>query len=113
MSSPRAAATPRTRSRRARPPWPVLPEETDAAAGAQPRRPSLPGPGRRGEADGAGAQPGVDRPQRVRPGCDAHRDVRVHDRPADLSAEPDARPAPAALPRPDRGVAAAADDGGG
>ena len=73
---------------------------------AQPRRPPLPGPGRRRQAAGAAALPGVDRPQRLRPGRDPDRDVRVHGRPAALPAQPGARLQYMHVPRPDRREAA-------
>ena len=47
----------------------------------------------------------VDGPQRVRSGRDADRDVRLHDRPAALPAQPGARPAAREVPGPDRPAA--------
>ena len=54
------------------------------------------------------ALPRVDRPQRLRPRRDADRGVRPDGRPADLPAEPGARPALRQVPGADRRRAAAA-----
>ncbi len=103
-----------------RPPQPGVPllhdprrrrASTDGDRRTQPRRSAVPGPRRRRQADGDGALPGVDRPQRVRPGRDADRDVRVHDRPAALPAQPRAGPAVRQVPRADRDPAVPADRG--
>ena len=51
------------------------------------------------------ALPRVDRPQRLRPGRHAHRDVRLHDRPAPLPAQPRARPQLREVPRAASGSA--------
>src|SRR5215475_6184498 len=66
---------------------PTVRRRTDAAR-AQPGRPALPAAGGRGQAVRPAELPGVDRPQRVRPRCDAHRDVRALGRPARLPAAP-------------------------
>ena len=76
-----------------------------AAPDSEPRRPPLPGPRRRRQAPGPAALPGVDRPQRLRPGRHADRDVRLDDRPAALPAQPRARPQLRQVPRADRGAA--------
>ena len=81
------------------------------AARPQPGRPTLPGPRRRRQAPGPAALPGVDRPQRVRPRRHADRGVRPDGRPADLPAQPGARPALREVPRADRRRAAAAGRG--
>ena len=59
----------------------------------QPRRPPLPGPRRRRQAARPAALPGVDRPQRLRPGRHAHRGVRLDDRPARSTASTASRTA--------------------
>ena len=74
----------------------------DGPARPQPRRPPLPGARRRRQAPRAAALPGVDRPQRLRPRRHAHRDVRLHDRPAAVPAQPGARPQLREVPRADR-----------
>ena len=63
---------------------------------------ALPGPRRRGEADGPATLSRVDRPQRLRPGRHAHRDVRVDDRHAALPPQPGARPSLRQVPRAHR-----------
>src|SRR5215475_15911444 len=78
---------------------PTVRRRTDAAR-AQPGRPALPAAGGRGQAVRPAELPGVDRPQRVRPRCDAHRDVRAHGRPARLPAEPGAGEELPGLPGP-------------
>ena len=55
--------------------------------------------------------PGVDRPQRVRPGRDADRDVRLDDRPAALPAQPRPGPELRQVPRADRRQPLPADRG--
>ena len=53
----------------------------------------------------------MDRPQRLRSGRHADRDVRVDDRPAPVPAQPRARPALREVPRADRRSAVPADGG--
>ena len=66
----RATSSSRSTSSRAR-----ARSATDGAARPEPRRPPLPGPRRRRQAPRAAPLPGVDRPQRLRPGRDADRDA--------------------------------------
>ena len=90
---------------------PTTEVSTDGDRRPQPRRSAVPGPRRRRQADGDGALPGVDRPQRVRPGRHADRDVRVHDRPAPVPAQPRPRPLVRQVPRADRDPAVPGDGG--
>ena len=70
---------------------PAKANDTDGSALAEPRRPPLPAVRRRRQALHPAALPGVDRPQRLRPGCHADRGRRPHGRPARLPAQPGAR----------------------
>ena len=83
----------------------------DVASRPQPRRPQVPKPRRRRQAACAATLPRMDRSQRVRPGRDPDRDVRVHGRPDDLQAQPGARPQLRQVPRVDRRAPVPADRG--
>ena len=111
-SSSRSTSSPSTRPTELRPSHaPARRRELTMPARPEPRRPALPGPGRRRQAPGAAALPGLDRPQRLRPGRHADRGVRPDGRPADLPAQPGAGPALHQVPRADRRRAAPAGRG--